>query len=1093
MAPTPTQQPNLSINSSAVPFSGTVGSASTYLSRTVSSPTPGGTPTTTGAHSDLLPLRLELEHKAAEIQLKTKTIAKLEQEVLYQVKEAEMAKARETEAVEAVAAKAKKEAEANAGKLENLRQELGRALETAEAYRMRINDLEAEVKGLSKVEVRLKETERILDDRTQRLEELRKEKRQAEDSLRDYQRNDQSKVMEGRLEAVSSLAEQAEKRAKDLELQLEQRAREIETLQEEAKVAVKKHGILEREIASREVVISSLKKELEAWPQKQLVTESSVVEARRRLADLEAESEKKESMFQQIIDAMREELRAEHKSKTSVELLLAKEEANNSVLRGQISSLTDALRQETEFRASIEDRLKTYQLSNDEKDALLAKEQVLCRSLKTEVEQQRSMVDAIKGELEKTRDSLHSTVQERDAAQREVSRLEGLEEKLLVLKGIARRQGEDIGHSEAALQQTKDRLQEAESIINKLESLQQEVRNLRRESNVKSSAIDIALREKKLLETSLEETTQQRQSAEAEIKILEAKLSTEKDRRRDLERRLMTLEQGFVGNYAVHGRYEALKTFLESSTSESAKAQQLSFNLLEEVKILEGRLQEAESSADKAREERRRLEVRNAELSSQLPPLLEARERLALVTEELRRANERAFELKKEGIEAQVLGERVKSLVQSKSDDSAELAHLRSQLAELRSSYHAAEIQIERLKAQKEEADANLKVESTARTAERHMLTEGLTDPEGRGTIGALKQLLENETNRRKQLAAQVDELNKQNEVLQNIVDTLRSGSPRRGQINGPTGQNGNLSPIGSGSPGRSFLGTSALSLAQVEELERLKLENLSLHEELAAERAARERDELRVNSLASQLREAMFELASYTNRDPVAPKKQPLPSTQVAGKGGASPRRALSPGAGGRNNTPTRAATPKRSTALVSGVNLSPADESMRSPVRRGNNSAGVSKGGLATPAGVNETPNRQGTLSAVPAVSPNSGKPFSNKVAPRASGKSGVASHADPIALPPPPTSTQRSMASSPKRATVPNPQPNGETDTLRKQNIELSVQLSDAKNRLAAILQSPRGYTNPAAHAVAPPVAHTLYPDDRFSDVISPKRPN
>ena len=831
---------------------------------------------------------MALEQKTHELRAKQQTIGKLEQEVLHHIKEAELARARESDSIEAVERRAKREAESMEGSIKELKTEMIKTYEASEAYRQRAADLEAEVSSLRRLEAKLRESDKLLEDRQLRIDELRAERRAAEEALQDAQRNDQTKVLEGRLEAVILLSEQSAARAEAAEAQLAQKGGELDNVAVEKSRLEEECHNLKRSLGAKDVTIASLKSQIDDWSVREKETTErmkSLMSAKEVAADAAMQ---RENQLQHVIDALRDELRAEHRSKSEIEVMLAQYEAAHHQNESKHEQMKAELDRESEYRKTVNDKLRKLQREVEDRDAALAKEEVITRSLRSELEQQKSLSSALRSELETMRDTIRSIAAERDDAQSECARLEGIEEKLSVMRGIFQRQGEDFGQSTSALQETKERLAEAESLIQRLEALQVELRDVRRDAHVKGEAIDIALRDKKVLEEQLNELSTVARMTEGQLKITEAKLVAERERRTDVERRVAALESGFVGNYAVHGRYEALKAFMETSNSEAAKAQQLAFALIEEVKLLETKLGESETAVDKAKEGRRRLEIEKAQLEVKLAPLQHAEERCQLLEKELRAMNERTFELKKDGAESEILGERLKTLQNATHASDVEMHELRSQLQQMRMAYHQGQVELEKVRMAKEEAEARLSSELASREAERAILakaTERAQSPEGADDrVHTLQILLQEETRKRHESVNRLQDLSRQNEGLQRLVDSLR----------------GAVSPSRRSQPrvdaDSSEASLSAELMTKEAEINVLKADIIRLEAKLRAESQRNVDLQGRMDALAKQLRSAQIEMAELGGGPQGRARESPSPRAATPVRSTRSPTIGRSP-----------------------------------------------------------------------------------------------------------------------------------------------------------------------------------------------------
>lgn len=569
---------------------------------------------TSASHStEVSLLRLDLQQRLAELDLKKKTILKLEGDNLRLLHELDSNRISDAERKDVLVKTHRDELTRERQLNEDLQNKLLSEVAMrgqAERAALTVKDLRMKADSL---EEQLRHKEVVLADRERALEDALGLKRQAETQLREYEAADVSNILRGRLSLIEERLETSQAQLRDMQstCSMEERRRKD----------------AESSLAEALRVVEEKTTQLSQVSTQSFELESTIVRLR---ADVERQSQKLDKLqgqqvqreedhtrellaLQSEVEECRSESRKRLQQVFQLETHIAELQEQRRSAAEANESATDAHRALQGELSNVLERLKQAHNSVEERESELSKMHVVSVEHKNQIASLRAQTTTLQREL----DSMSTAARE---AREEVGEMSLLlaqkataEERLTIARKAHAALERELIEEQKTTSQLRDRgavleqqLEVARQSNTKYLELQRVV--AARDEDVSALQADVSVW--RLKEESLKNDLA---AAKEKCHVAETKVQVEVERRDDLERKLRVLEEAHSSNLGIYGKYAALQQYLSTASSEASKALELNNALLEEVKALEVSHREIQNRLDLVTEERSMFAAQAAE------------------------------------------------------------------------------------------------------------------------------------------------------------------------------------------------------------------------------------------------------------------------------------------------------------------------------------------------------------------------------------------------------------------------------------------------------------------------------------------------
>jgi hypothetical protein len=565
------------------------------------------------ASTEVSLLRLDLQQRLAELDLKKKTILKLEGDNLRLLHELDSSRISDAERRDVLAKAHREELHRERQLNEELQNKLlaevatrgqaERAASTAKDLRVRVDSLEDQ----------LRQKEAVLADRERALDDAVEQRRRAEVQLREHEAADVSNILKGRLSLVEERLEASqeqlhqmqnalaseERRRKDVELGLAEALRAVEEKSSQLSQVSTQSFELESTIVRLRADADRQHQKLEKVQAQQLQREEEhtrdLLALQHQLDESHSESRKRmQQIFQ--LETHIAELQEQRRSGADANEAVAE---NNRALQAELSA--------------VRERLKQAHTSVEERESELSKMHVISVEHRNQIAALRAQTATLQRELDITSTSAREAREEVGEMSMLLAQKATAEERLTIARKAHAALEREIIEEQQSSSQLRDRaavleqqLEVARQSSTKYLELQRVV--AARDEDVSALQADIHVW--RLKEASLKDDLA---ASKEKCHVAETKFLVEVERRDEVERKLRLLEEAHSTNLGIYGKYAALQQYLSTASSEASKALELNNALLEEVKALEVSNRDLQRRLDLVTEERSVLGAQAAE------------------------------------------------------------------------------------------------------------------------------------------------------------------------------------------------------------------------------------------------------------------------------------------------------------------------------------------------------------------------------------------------------------------------------------------------------------------------------------------------
>eukprot|EP00760_Papus_ankaliazontas_P006369 PhM_4_TR13012/c0_g1_i1/m.13806 len=673
--------------------------------------------------------RLEAHVQSLEYDLdsKRRLVSRLESDAIRHSRAAGDAKADEDAQRFAAVALYRKDLESEREKVRRLEAQLSVENERRQTLQARADKHEREVRRLSALESRSKETERAFADKSTDYNDLVRRSQQLEKQLVEQRSSTSSRVLEGK---VSGLQKLVESRTQDAELEREKTAfldKKVEDLKEAMAQMQRKLDAAEATTGSYESRLTESKKEIERWEKKcaslELEVEGHVAKCgalQREAARHEANRDTKEHELSELLRAKARatsELESDH-----LELVNKHEQ-----LEKEYKKLTGAFSAQSAETASLRTEVEIQKEVVSEFEASLSREKHLRLEAESEVKRCKNFAKAQRDEFDAVSVRNASLEQKNHELQQELQRHVGLEEQLATLQKSFERQELDLVVQTRRHDETVVKLEATNEKLEGHAKLQKAHADLQSKFEQSTEASAALSREGEAMAMRLEELRREVERELRRAERAESILADETKERHELEQRVIELQGEVAKSRTTVSKVGELETLLAETREQLDGAR---------TEVADRSIRVAELEA--ANERLRAFEEMCDELEAEV----------ATLRGQLVKADETELDLKRE---AAAVASELDAAKRDLAENREHVVDLEDAVSVLRTQVAEKESQAQRV------ADLESEVQATREEATRfHSEAEGLRQ-KAKNTEDALAQERERSHRLEAQLAAEIE------------------------------------------------------------------------------------------------------------------------------------------------------------------------------------------------------------------------------------------------------------------------------------------------------------------------------------------------